>query len=230
MPKVKSNFLFIILLPIIILILMSFKPAVQKNINRNLKLNSHEKSDTVWIFNGRDLSNLELVLADKTKNLTDFYEIKNGVIYFKAGYKGYLRTKKNYSAFKLHAEWMWPVKNEKGNSGILVGIQSPDSVWPKCIQINFKAKNAGDLIAMNGAKFKEAIGKPKDTALKLSGDSEKPEGEWNSCDIICTGDSMTVYVNNVLQNKATKISEPEGKIGWQLESKPIALRNIYLIK
>ncbi len=230
MPKIKSHFLFIMLLPLISLILLSFKPALQKNINLNSKLNSNEKLDTVWIFNGRDLSNLKLVPADKNKNLTDFYEIKNRAIYFKAGYKGYLRTKKNYSAFKLHAEWMWPEKDEKGNSGILVDIQSPDTVWPKCVQINFKEDNAGDLIAMNGAEFKEAVGKPKDTALKLSKSSEKPAGEWNTCDIICSGDSMVVYVNNILQNKATKILEPTGKIGWQLETKPIGLRNIYLTK
>lgn len=188
------------------------------------------KTDTVWIFNGKDLSNLKLISTDKNISPRKLYKIKNRTIYFNAGYLGYYRTKRIYSSYKLHAEWMWPDKSEKGNSGILVDIQPPDTVWPECIQINFKEDHAGDLIAMNGAQFREAIGKPNTTALILKKSSEKPKGMWNSCDIISRGDSLLVYVNHVLQNKATKIKVHKGMIGWQLETKPIALRNVYLIE
>ena len=186
--------------------------------------------DTVWIFNGNNLSNLRSILVQPVKNIKQLYRIKNNSIYFKGGYKGYFRTKKKYSDFKLHAEWKWTEKKEKGNSGILLFIQPPDTIWPKCVQINFKKNHAGDLIAMNGASFKEAIGKKKNTAVILSNSSENLLGKWNECDIISQADSLSVYINGVLQNKATKIKNNFGTIGWQLEGKSIALRNFYLIK
>lgn len=191
-------------------------------------IKQHKLKNIVRIFNGHDISNLKLVLRNKNVMENKIYSIKDKAIYFVGGYVGYLRTKERYSNFNLHAEWKWPEKSEKGNSGILVFIQPPDTVWPNCIQINFKENHAGDLIAMNGAKFKEAEGKYKNTEVIFSKPSEKPIGEWNLCDIQCIGDSMSVYINGVLQNKATKISLSKGMIGWQLEGKPVALRNIYL--
>ena len=229
MEKYKNHILpFYILLAVFITSTVTANP-LQKTKTESRESFTKSANDTVRIFNGKDLSNLVLILAGHKKNAGKFYKIKNGSIYFKAGYKGYLRTKETYSSYKLHAEWKWTDKSEKGNSGILIDIQSPDTVWPECIQINFKENHAGDLIAMNGAQFNEAVGKPNTTALMLNKSSENPKGQWNTCDIISKGDSILVYINNVLQNKATGIKVNKGKIGWQLETKPIALRNIYLI-
>jgi len=187
-------------------------------------------ADTVFLLQGNSIDKFKFVLADKSINKKRFYKFNNGVFAVSAKVKGYFRTREKFSNCKIHSEWRWLTKDENGNSGILLFIQKPDSVWPACIQINFKEDNAGDLIAMNGAKFKEAIGKPKDTELKQNSSSEKPEGEWNECDVICIGDSMTVYVNGVFQNIATKIKTPKGFIGFQMEGKPIEFRNIYVIK
>ncbi len=194
------------------------------------KVSIKSAADTLRIFNGKDLSNLIFISPQKNISPQELYKIKNRTVYFNGGYKGYFRTKQTYSSYKLHAEWMWPDKSEKGNSGILVDIQPPDTVWPECIQINFKEDHAGDLIAMNGAQFKESIGKPYTTELIWNKSSEKLKGMWNSCDIISRGDSLMVYINHVLQNKATKIKANKGTIGWQLETKPLALRNVYLIE
>lgn len=199
------------------------KDPIPNNRNRNDK-------DTVWIFNGKNLSNLELILENKNTDMGNLYNIKNNVLYIKAGNKGYLRTKDKYFDFYLHAEWKWTEKDENGNSGILLFIQPPDTIWPDCIQVNLKAEHAGDLIAMNGADFKEAAGKPKSTAVIFSEASEKPEGEWNSCNVFCMKDSMKVYINGVLQNKASGIINHSGTLGLQLEGKPIAFKNVYLIK
>ena len=158
------------------------------------------------------------------------YKIVDGAIHFWGVQNGYFMTPEIYSDYKLHVEWRWPEKNERGNSGVLIHVQEPDTVWPKCIQVQLKTENAGDFIAMNGAMVKEAKGKFSDTAPKLNPSNEKPETEWNECDIICSGDSVMVYVNGLLQNKGTQMNVKEGTIGFQLESKPIEFRNIYLIK
>jgi hypothetical protein len=212
------------------LLLGVFIPSGSEKIDFNRKVKKLNEKDTVWIFNGKDLSNLKLVLEDNNVDTGNLYSIKNRILYIKTKQKGYLRTTNKYENFNLHAEWKWTEKDEKGNSGILFCIQPPDKVWPDCIQVNLKANHAGDLIAMNGAAFKEAAGKPKNTATIFSKSSENPEGEWNSCDVLCINDSMSVYINGILQNKASGISNPGGTIGLQLEGKPIAFKNIYLIK
>ncbi len=224
---------FLNILGFVILILLGIASELflfpQGNRESNNYIEQLKTKNIVRIFNGHDISNLQLVLNKKNISKEKLYSIKDSAIYFNGGFKGYLRSKEKYSNFYLHAEWKWLVKSEKGNSGILVFIQPPDTVWPKCIQINFKENHAGDLIAMNGAKFKKAEGKPKNTAVTFSKPSEKPIGDWNLCDIKCAGDSLSVYINGMLQNKATGISPDKGWVGWQLEGKPVALKNIYLI-
>ncbi len=226
--KLTNSFFLASILLLMFLLFEAFivGPSTYLSSNQTAK----KLKDTVQIFNGKDLSNLRIILENPDINKKDIYSVKDSILYFPAGYKGYIRTKEIFSNFDLHAEWMWTEKGEEGNSGILVFIQPPDTIWPNCIQVNFKEDHAGDLIAMNGAGFKEAAGKPKNTALMLSASSEKPEGEWNTCEIICQDDSMVVYINGILQNKASGIINHSGTIGLQLEGKPIAFKNIYLIK
>lgn len=120
------------------------------------------------MLEGNSIDKFKFVLADKSINKKRFYKFNNGVFAVSAKVKGYFRTREKFSNCKIHSEWRWLTKNENGNSGILLFIQKPDSVWPACIQINFKGKNA----AMNGTKYKETIGKPKDTKLKQNSSSE----------------------------------------------------------
>lgn len=226
--KINKSFYLAVTIFIMFLFIEAFIPSGFTKPVFNQKVKKLKDKDTVWIFNGKDLSNLELVLENKNADKSNLYKIKDKILYIKT--KGYLRTRVKYSNFYFHSEWKWTEKDEKGNSGILVYIQPPDTVWPNCIQVNLKANHAGDLIAMNGADFKEAEGKPNNTALILNSSSEKQEGKWNSCDILCLDDSMTVYVNGVLQNKASGIINHIGTIGLQLEGKPIAFKNVYLIE
>lgn len=187
-------------------------------------------ADTIFLWNGKNLDGLNLILQKKNPETGMPYKIENNVLHFFGNQTGYFRTKEKFSNYKLYVKWRWPEQNENGNSGVLIHIQLPDSVWPKCFQVQFKKDNAGDIIAMNGAVIQESIGKPKETALKYNPSNEKPEGEWNSCEIICRDDSILVYINNLLQNKGTKCNFSNGTIGFQLEGKSIEFRKIYVIK
>jgi hypothetical protein len=220
----KKNINIFPLLILLIFFLVETFPSDQ------IKIKSKDHKDTVWIFNGKDLSNLKFVPEKTGTNLNDIFMIRNNAVIFQKDCKGYIRTKEKYSEFKLHAEWRWPEKGEKGNSGILLFIQKPDTVWPNCIQVNFKENHAGDLIAMNGAKFKEASEIHNDIVPLISKTTERPEGKWNSCDLVSEGDSLIVQINGVIKNKAKKIVNNSGMVGWQLEGKPIELKNIFLIK
>ena len=64
--------------------------------------------------------------------------------------------------------------------------------------------------------------------LKLRESSEKPAGEWNTYEIHSRGDTVTVFVNGVEQNRATEVSVQEGHICLQAEGAAVEFRNIKL--
>jgi hypothetical protein len=65
---------------------------------------------------------------------------------------------------------------------------------------------------------------------KMAASSEKAVGEWNTMEVTCKANTIEVYVNGILQNKATGISDSKGYICLQSEGKDIEFRNVYLTK
>jgi hypothetical protein len=145
---------------------------------------------------------------------------------------GYFCTLSSHANYRLHAEWRWTGK--AGNSGILVHISSgpKDRIWPLCYQVQFKNKSVGDLLPMAGASFTTPLTTPPEAKTPLRAheapDSERPAGEWNSCEVTCRGDSIEVSVNGVPQNRVTGCSLQSGRVGIQLEGEAFELRNFTL--
>lgn len=150
-----------------------------------------------------------------------------------------------------------PSKTPKGeprlrNSGALVhsqGVHIPDGYgWPKSLECQMAEGNAGDIWVIGGvetdqwrrtkakaiADAAQADAEAKKKAetlrrvLKLRESSEKPAGEWNTYEIHCRGDTVTVFVNGVEQNRATRVSVQEGHICLQAEGAAVEFRNIKL--
>lgn len=63
---------------------------------------------------------------------------------------------------------------------------------------------------------------------KLEPSTEKPVGEWNTAEIVCSDSTITVHVNGQLQNRLTGLSNRQGFIGLQSEGGPVQFRNIIL--
>jgi hypothetical protein len=225
---IKPNSIF---LPTVIVLGLNVFCFTDQSVDREAaKHRGTSQEDTVYLCKENVPAEFVFTMRNKNVDTGKLFLMENGTMVFTTNEVGYFRTKNIYRDYKLHVEWKWPEKAANFNSGVLVHTQKPDSVWPNCIQVQLKQQRAGDLIAMYGAMFNEAVGKPKDTAERISNSTEKLEGEWNSCDIICMNDSVIVYVNGVIQNKATKTNYNEGSIGFQLEGKPISFRNIFLTK
>lgn len=176
-----------------------------------------------WEFTGRpaaDIATLCTVRAD-------------GVIAATGQPVGFIATTATHKNYRLHAEWRWP--GQPGNGGVLVHISSgpKDRAWPLCVQVQTKNGAAGDLLPMAGAAFAEQLTSAPGaaTAIKAhtSPDSEKPIGEWNTCDVTCRGDTIEVVINGVFQNRVTGISVQEGKIGFQFEGTPFELRGVTVV-
>jgi len=191
------------------------------------------------LFNGKDLDGWVRFIGPPKKDEKDTKEkpdvnkiwtIADGVIRCEGKPYGYIRTVESYADYKLHLEWRWPEKPT--NSGVLLHKTGIDRVWPKCVESQLQNQNAGDFwligqstLMVDGKKFG-----PKDFAnvKRQKPSSEKPAGQWNSYDIICDGKSVTLYVNDVLQNKGTDANIWYGPICLQSEGSPIEFRNIYL--
>ena len=188
------------------------------------------------LFNGHDLTGWQYIYIGAADiDIASVCKLNaDGVIAAAGKPSGYIATTKSYANFRLHAEWRWP--GQPGNGGVLVHISSgpKDRVWPLCYQVQLKNKAVGDLLPMAGATFTEALTSAPGaaTAIKahVAADSEKPTGEWNTCDITCRGDTIEVVINGVAQNRVTGCSLREGSVGFQFEGAPFELRQVTLAK
>jgi hypothetical protein len=155
--------------------------------------------------------------------------LPGGVVAISGKQSGYISTLASYRNYRLHVEWRWSGK--PGNAGVLLHISrgQMDRVWPYSVQVQTKHGSAGDLLPMANASFAEPLsGGAVRAKARIAPDSEKPVGEWNSCDIVARDGVVEVTVNGVLQNKASALTPGAGRIGFQLEGTPYELRRLTL--
>lgn len=186
------------------------------------------KGKETRLFNGKDLKNWVFHLKDPAIDPATVFTVQNGIIHVKGDPFGYMRTKESYSDYKLNVEWRYP--GEASNSGVFIHGQKPDTIWLKCIECQLKAGSAGDFVCMNGSDMNERTDKTNRVVKKLAGSSEKPNGEWNTMEVVCKTNTIEVFVNGVLQNKGTNLNVSKGFICLQSEGKDIEFRNVFLTK
>ena len=181
------------------------------------------------LFNGKDLTGWTFFMKDKA-NPTNTWSSGDGLMKCAGKPTGYIRTEQDYRDYKLTAEWRFVKIGPKAdNGGILVHMQLPDKLWPPCIQCQGKHDAVGDLFMMGGAESKEHLGTDANTPMVKRGESaEKAVGEWNTCELICNGASVKVYVNGRLMNETTESTVTSGKIGFQSEGAPFEVRKVYI--
>jgi len=220
--KQLTNSAMTLLILTTVMILASWKPF------RKEMQTAEQGSETIRLFNGRDLSNWTFYLRDNSVDPKSVFSVNNGVVHITGNPFGYMRTKEKYSNYRLHVEYRWPV--EATNSGVFINAQPPDTIWIRCFECQLSAGNAGDLICMNGTDMNERTDKTRIVVKKLAASSEKPVGEWNTIEILCSDNSVEVRVNGTLQNKGTGLTVTEGCICLQSEGKDIEFRNVFLTK
>lgn len=209
----------------VILLTVSFSVSAQ---NTKGNPSGKNKGDgKVISLIGRDLGNWTFFLKDKSLDPSKIFTLKDGVIHI-TGPFGYMRTKAVYSDFRLHAEWRWPL--EATNSGIFLFAQKTDTIWPRCVECQLSAGNAGDFVCSNGSDMNERTDKTKKVVKKMAASNEKPVGEWNTMEITCKANTIEVVVNGILQNKATGVTPSSGSICLQSEGKDIEFRNVSLTR
>jgi len=187
-----------------------------------------QDDDTIALFNGRNLEGWHTYLKDADADPKNVWKVTDGEIWCTGNPTGFLRTRQEYSDYKLVLEWRWPEK--PGNSGVLLHMSGEEKVWPRCMEAQLMHKRAGDFVGM-GCTFNENKAKKGgfiSFTPHMSDPSEKELGAWNKYEITCKGNTIEATINGQLQNKATGVNISTGYIGLQSEGVPIVFRNIKL--
>jgi hypothetical protein len=180
------------------------------------------------LFNGKDFTGWEFTSRGDAP-AAETWSVTNGVIHCTGQPYCYARTETPYRDYKLTVEWRFvKIVPKADNSGIFVQITGPDKVWPACIEVQGQHGKQGDLRMNGGAtadKHDTAETKNAD-ALALS--NEKPPGEWNTFEVECRGDSITLVTNGKWMNRISRCRPSSGAIGIQSEGGEIEVRKIYI--
>jgi len=211
----------------------------------------------IVLFNGRDLTGwTQVVKAGETAD-AGTWTVADGVLRCSGKPAGYIRTGGSYRNYRLTLEWRWtgpdlPADNQgrprMRNSGVLLHASGPDTVWPRSIEAQLMQTNAGDIYDIGSVGFAELLAVREKAVAAAGADaeavkraqaqrkvarnqpsSEKPVGEWNTYEITCSGDSVTLRVNGVEQNRATKLGATGGHIALQSEGAAIEFRNVRIV-
>jgi hypothetical protein len=188
-------------------------------------------TNRIELFNGTNFDGCTFCMKDNADPLAT-WSVNNGVIHCTGKPTGYLRTKQSFSNYVVTVEWRYrQVAPKADNTGVLVHIQSPDKVWPQCIQNQGKSGRQGDLFVMAGAECKEhlALGKDANTPVPLHGRAnENPVGEWDTNVTVCAGNEVKAIINGKPLNEITECTVSSGFIGIQSEGGDIEIRKITL--
>jgi hypothetical protein len=196
----------------------------------SVKVEPVRPTQKVQLFNGRDFAGWAKVITAETNSSPDItWTVADGVIRCTGKPFGYLMTQQSYADFKLHVEYRWYGKTEQMNSGIFVLKTGPDTFFlPKAIETQLKKGSAGDFVLLSQATL-NGLDNPKNKSVKKQAESsEKPDGEWNSVDIVVKGNTLASSVNGVLQNTGKDAYTGAGQICLQSEGGPVEFRAITL--
>lgn len=202
-------------------------------------------AEPIRLFNGTDLAGWKGIVDDPNADPAKTWFVRDGLLLCHGKPKGYLRTEReDFENYRLSVEWRWPEGTpEKANNGVLVHVSKPGAlnVWPKCLEVQLAAGNAGDFWVIPGADSPDATtidvpfeGVPGEERvlgrrhLNFTEASEKPRGEWNEMEILCRENTVAVKVNGDIANYAFNSNVSRGAIAIQSEGAPAEFRKVEL--
>lgn len=175
------------------------------------------------LFNGRNLDGWTCPV-DGTRNA---WSVKDGVLATSGSPRGYIRTRDKYTSYVLRLQYRHLTK---GNGGVMLRMHGQEKIWPTCIEAQGKWKNVGDVWNIGDFPMQTDPDRTSGSrTIKMRDSTERALGEWNNYEMVLDGGEFRVYVNRVLQNRASECAQIPGHIGFQSEGCKMEFRNIVLI-
>ncbi|MFT3936439.1 MAG: DUF1080 domain-containing protein [Chitinophagaceae bacterium] len=190
------------------------------------------------IFNGKNLNGWHTFIKDKeNKEDSENFRIEDDALHVNGKELGYAITEKSWQNFHLKVDFKWgekkwpPRQNEKRDAGICynIPVNEPDSIWPASIECQVQEGDVGDfwLLGMSTIMVDGKINKPSaHTRAEKKKDAEKPNGEWNTIEIISYNGTCVHIVNGTVVNYGTNASLKGGRILLQSEYAEVYYRNV----
>ncbi|MCK9342819.1 MAG: DUF1080 domain-containing protein [Massilibacteroides sp.] len=175
---------------------------------RNIKIKElPKKSETVELFNGKDLNNWNIYG-------TEIWKVEDGLMVCESGPDkeyGYCATRKYYDDFDLSVDFK---QEADGNSGIFIRSFIPEGVKVHGWQVEVAPVNhdSGGVYESYGRGWLQKIPDEKENILK--------QGEWNTMRVKLVGDHITTWLNGeqMVDFNDTKIGEGQGRIALQIHA------------
>jgi len=177
---------------------------------------------------------------DSTSPIENTWTQKNDILICTGTPRGYIYTTRNYTDFTLSLEFQRPAATiHSGNNrgGILIRKTGDDKIWPKCLEAQINAPNAGDFVSIGGFKLMSPGPKIKTIEhpalgeiliLSKSLDAEKTAGQWNIYEVTAKEGKVTIRINENLVNTAIKCDTAPGSICLTSEGDLLSFRNIVI--
>ncbi len=210
----------------------------------SINTSAQEKSKSIELFNGKDLSgwHADVPDMDKNPNVQTPFIIRNGMLVSLAKPGGHLITDAIYQNYKLEIHYRFA--GVPGNCGALVHASTPRALYgmfPKSVEVQMMHENAGDFWCIvedievpemekrRGPKENWGVTDGKERRIiNLTDGSEKPLGEWNIMIIECAGNTIKVWVNDALVNYGTNCTASKGQIALQAEGSEVEFQKVTL--
>jgi hypothetical protein len=168
----------------------------------------------------------------------DVWQLRDDVLICRGTPKGYVYTTRKYEDFVLRLEWRWPADKQPGNGGVLVRMTGPHKIWPRSLEAQINAGQAGDFWGLDGFSLQGPAGRSEQLEHEQFGklyhvtklaNLEKPAGEWNEYEIVARGPVVTLKINGQVVNEATRCDAVAGPICLTAEGDEIHFRRVELI-
>jgi len=177
--------------------------------------------------------------AEEEGTKTDaVWTLRDGVLSCRGTPRGYLYTTRDYLNFVLRLEWRRLPDQEPGKAGVLVRMTGAHKIWPKSLEAQLNAGQAGDFWGLDGYALQGPAERSQSvqsaqfgtlTNLRKLVDAEKPPGEWNAYEISAQDATVTLRINGQLVNRATQCDVVPGRICLTSEGDAIEFRRVRLI-
>ncbi len=157
------------------------------------------------------------------------FSVKDGILFVNRG-TGWLRSQREYGDFVLKMDFRF--LDKEANSGIFIRTaktsKQDENGWPdngyqvQCMDTIDGGRPLATMIPYGAPPYKD---KSDLAALRKV---YRPAGEWNSYEITCVGEELTVKLNGAVITTATDIKRPSGHVGIQGEHGRVEFRKLRL--